>query len=59
MEICDTYDLGKWPYPVDFLKDYMDFAVKARPRMIRIIADAHVATDNEDEKNLLFILAFE
>ena len=51
--------VGKWPYPIAFLKYYLKFAVKARPTLIKLIVDSHRKATNDDEKKLLHQLAIE
>ncbi|HEX7320222.1 MAG TPA: hypothetical protein VF399_07695 [bacterium] len=47
------------PDIITFLEDYNDFAVKARPFIINVIAERHRQTADVDEKKLLHTLALE
>lgn len=51
--------IGKWPYPIDFLENYKNFALKIRPISIKAITDLYDKTKNTDEKRLLFFSAYE
>ena len=49
----------EWPDPIAFLEDYKDFAIKARPLLIKIIANEFKRTKSHDEQELLHTLALE
>lgn len=51
--------IGKWPYPIAFLEDYMKFAINIRPLSIKMIVKNHNETTNDNEKKLLFYLGVE
>jgi len=57
-EIKDSIT-NKWPTPISFLNDYKNFAVKARPLLIKLMAEKHSMTEDVTEKKLLHLLALE
>lgn len=51
--------VGKWPDPISFLKDYMDFAINARLRVIRMLNEAYKASEDIHDQQMLYLLSFE
>ncbi len=57
-QIDNSY-IGKWPDPISFLKDYINFAINARSRVITMLNKTYTESKDIYDKKMIWLLSFE